>query len=289
MHSLKRYGRPNAPPRLLASLTLVALLFGASSVSAQDNTNANANANANANTNTNTNANRNVNENGNTNANGNSNANDNRNTNDNSNRDDSPAQLSGEARKNGLAKSSWFYAIVSLMFAVVLIPFAWIIWRSIKFSRGTYGPLGLPEGSLRAILAYMLVAFVGFYVLAGILSISDYKPPEFLLGIVATVIGFYFGSRSGEERGGAAAAKPGVVQGKVKDPAGAAVANATVELLQSGVSKDRKATDAQGVYTFGNVPPGVYQLQATAQGGQPGQPVTVTVKAGVTSSVDLTG
>ena len=120
------------------------------------------------------------------------------------------------------------------MFAIVLIPFAWTIMRAIHFSKSTFNsPLGLPEGSLRAMLAYILVTFLGFYVLATILSISEVKPPDFLLGIVATVIGFYFGSRSSETK--TAGTAEGSVEGSVVDNTGAAARGATVNLSRSGV------------------------------------------------------
>src|SRR5206468_4118593 len=102
-------------------------------------------------------------------------------------------------RKDNLAKAWWFVILVTLMFGALLFPFAMTITRAIRFSPSTFrSPLGLPEGSLRAMLAYTLVVFLGFYIYASILSFSDFPPPQFLIGIVATVIGFYFGSRTGE-------------------------------------------------------------------------------------------
>jgi len=190
-----------------------------------------------------------------------------------------------ECRRDELAKSYWFYFAVILMFALVLVPFAWTIIRAIRFSRATYGPLGLPEGSLRAMLAYTLVAFVGFYILASILSFSDFSPPQFLLGVVATVIGFYFGSRPGEDKG--AAAKAGIVQGNVTNNAGAAAAKATVDLSQSGVKKYTQTTDDKGNYKFDSVPAGEYEIQASAEGSQPSDQIKVTLKAGEMQSVNL--
>lgn len=52
-------------------------------------------------------------------------------------------------------------------------------------------PLGLPHGSVRAILALMVVgATVGAYALSG-------QVAEGLIGIAGMVIGYYFGTRSG--------------------------------------------------------------------------------------------
>jgi len=128
---------------------------------------------------------------------------------------------------------------------------------------------------------------VGFYILASILSFSDFKPPDFLLGVVATVIGFYFGSRSGEDKAAGALAKTGIVQGIVTDQNGAAVAKATVDLFQSGVKKDTETTDDKGNYKFDKVPAGDYEVQASAEGHEPSSLTKVALKAGATQSVNL--
>ena len=282
------------PKKLLSSsvckfsvLLILTLLLVNASVTNADNT---ANSNAD---NTNTNANRNGDTN---NSNTNTNQSNSGATGANNNvsgagasasPSPSPTPCSGvECRRDQLTKSTAFYATVVGIFAVVLLPFAYSIYRAIRYSRGTYGPLGLPEGSLRAILAYTLVAFVGFYILASILSFSEFDPPQFLLGVVATVIGFYFGSRPGEEKSGAPA-RPGTVQGKVTDATGAAAAKATVDLFQSGVKKETETTDDKGNYKFDKVAPGDYEVQASAATGQPSDLTKVTVKPGAGPSVDL--
>lgn len=266
--------------KLLVLLTLTLLLTNAYVVQAQDTT-ANTNVNA-SNTNANANANTSANGNQNANASGGATAS----PSPSPPPSQSPTPCSGEVcRQDELAKSYWFYLTVIALFAIVLVPFGVIIVRAIKFSRATYGPLGLPEGSLRAMLAYTLVAYIGFYVLASVLSFSEFKPPEFLIGIVATVIGFYFGSRSSEDKGGAP--KPGVVQGNVTDSQGAVAAKATVDLFQSGVKKDTETTDDKGNYKFDQVPAGEYEIQASAQGSQPSDLTKVTLKAGAAQSVNL--
>jgi hypothetical protein len=104
-----------------------------------------------------------------------------------------------------LLESNWYPLVISLLFAVLLLGFAATIARVILRSKSSFrSPLGLPEGSLRAMLAFLLVAFLGFYVYASVLSLSDFKLPDALLGIIATVIGFYFGSRSVEGAGAGA-------------------------------------------------------------------------------------
>jgi hypothetical protein len=171
------------------------------------------------------------------------------------------------------------------MFGLVLIPFAWTIVRAIRFSKSTFNsPLGLPEGSLRAMLAFTLVAFLGFYVLASILSMSELKPPDFLLGIVATVIGFYFGSRTGE---GGAAARNGSVEGSVVDKNGSPATGASVALSQSGVKKFTRTADVNGKYRFDSVPLGNYEIQASLSGHNPSDSKKVTVTAGDPQTVDL--
>ena len=173
------------------------------------------------------------------------------------------------------------------MFGFVLLPFAWTIMRAIRFSKHTFSsPLGLPEGSLRAMLAFMLVAYLGFYVLVSILSLSELKPPDFLLGIVATVIGFYFGSRQGEEKSGGAAATTGSVDGKVEDATGAPAVGATVEVSQPSGRKLTAIADAKGQYKLDKVPMGDYDIEASLTGHTSG-PQKVTVKAGAPQTVNL--
>src|SRR6185369_4622554 len=53
--------------------------------------------------------------------------------------------LNAEGRKNKLSDSGWYYFLITLMFAAVLIPFAMVITRAIRFSKATFNsPLGLP-------------------------------------------------------------------------------------------------------------------------------------------------
>ena len=57
------------------------------------------------------------------------------------------------------------------------------------------------------------------------------------------------------------------LQGSVKDPSGAVVAGAAVELSSPALIGGRKAnTDAAGVFRFGALPPGDYSLTVTATG-----------------------
>lgn len=229
---------------------------------ANPNVNAAGNGNASGSTtgNTTPSPNGNMGRNGNGNTTGNTTPSPDGNTNPDTN---SNSNIRAENRKDKLADSTWFYSLVTMLFIVVIAMFVSTIARVIMFSGSSYrSPLGLPDGSFRAILAYTLVTFLGFYILAGVLSLSDFKPPDFLLGIVATVIGFYFGSRTAEDRG-AGARTVGIVQGSVKDKTGTAAVGATVDLSQSGTKKFTQNTDLSGNFKFDNVPVGDYDIKAS--------------------------
>jgi hypothetical protein len=196
------------------------------------------------------------------------------------------AERAEDRRDKLVFESNWYYVLITGMFAVLLIPFGWTIVRVIRFSRSSFNsPLGLPVGSFRAILAYTLVTFLGFYILTSVLSVSYFSPPEFLLGIVATVVGFYFGSRSGEEAGGGA--QIGTVQGTVTKADGTPAVGAGVELSQTSGKKITQTADAQGKYEFDSVPVGDYNIQASLTGSMPSDPAKVKVTAGATQTINL--
>lgn len=296
MNAFHRFLYISSISKFFMLLTLILLLTNAAIVNAQNNANnangnvanSNVNSNANGNANQNTNGNTNARPNSNTDPNANGNTNVNNNTNQNNNNNGNKNYNSGEeGRRDKLSDSNWFYFIVTLMFLGLIAPFVWIIVRSIKFSGSTYrSTLGLPEGSFRAILAYTLVAFLGFYVLASILSLSYFNPPDFLLGIVATVIGFYFGSRTAEDRS-AGSRTVGIIQGSVKDKNGTAAVGATVDLSQSGAKKFTQNASTSGDFKFDNVPVGDYDIQASLAGHTPSDIVKVKVTTGATPPVNL--
>ena len=200
----------------------------------------------------------------------------------------STANTAGETRRDELSKSWWFIASVTAMFGAILIPFGMTIVRAIRFSKSTFNsPLGLPEGSLRAMLAYMLVTFLGLYVYASILSLTDVKLPDALLGIVATVIGFYFGSRSGETASSSIPKTTGSVEGTVLDQNNSPAMGAQVDLLQSGVKKFTQTADQNGKYRLDNVPIGNYDILASRSDHTPSAPAKVNVTAGSTQTANL--
>ena len=63
------------------------------------------------------------------------------------------------------------------------------------------------------------------------------------------------------------AAGTATINGVVKDPTGAAIPNARVELTNVGTSVVRTTTtNSDGAYAFPSVVPGVYTMQASATG-----------------------
>ncbi len=90
--------------------------------------------------------------------------------------------------------------------------------------------------------------------------------------------------------GGSALAQfdSGAVLGSIKDPSGAAVASADVQLLSvaQGTAVTRK-TDASGDYEFDSVQPGEYKLSATALGFQLSTTDPFRVNVGARQRVDL--
>lgn len=65
-------------------------------------------------------------------------------------------------------------------------------------------PLNLPQGTVRAIVTLLVVFaylfFVGFSIYAKVVMKVEFDMPVYLVGIVGTVIGYYFGTRATEEK-----------------------------------------------------------------------------------------
>ena len=78
------------------------------------------------------------------------------------------------------------------------------------------------------------------------------------------------------------------VTGTVKDPSGAAIPNAQVQLtnVNTGVVRTT-ATNTVGIYVFPNVVPGIYGMQASANGFATVSQPPVTLQVGQTASFDF--
>lgn len=190
--------------------------------------------------------------------------------------------------KTKLVESTWYQLVVSVIFGGLLVGFAATIMRVILRSKSSFrSPLGLPDGSLRAVLAFLLVAFLGFYVYASVLSLTPFNVPESLLGIIGTVIGFYFGSRSTDAAGTTTTGRTGSVEGVVLDSSGSPAVGATIELSQGSTRKFTQTADLNGKYDFDNVPIGDYDIQASKSGSTPSDTAKVKVAAGGTQTVNL--
>ncbi len=78
------------------------------------------------------------------------------------------------------------------------------------------------------------------------------------------------------------------VSGVVKDPSGAAIANAKVELTNVNTGVVRKTTTTtDGIYNFPSVVPGVYSMQTTAAGFAAVSQPAVTLQVGQTATFDF--
>lgn len=78
------------------------------------------------------------------------------------------------------------------------------------------------------------------------------------------------------------------VNGVVKDPSDAAIANAQIELknIETGVVR-KTATNADGIYDFPSVVPGTYSMQASATGFSTVSQPPVTLEVGQTATFDF--
>ena len=189
-------------------------------------------------------------------------------------------------RIDDTVKSTWYRGVMAILFAALLLPFSYTLVRVIRFSRSSFrNPLGFPVGSFRAILAYTLVAYLGFYILTSILTASSFEPPDSLLGIVATVVGFYFGTRSTEE---GIPGDSGIVRGIVRlgtNPA----RGATVKFKrEDGTEPYIRITDVDGHFVVIGVKPGKYKVRAETTGSLPSDAVDVTVTEGSDQEIAIT-
>ncbi len=81
----------------------------------------------------------------------------------------------------------------------------------------------------------------------------------------------------------------GDISGTVTDPSGAAVPGASVTLLNLSTNTTQKtATNVQGVYRFGFLPPGRYTVTVNVSGFQPQQQAGLLVVAGQPTAANVT-
>ena len=82
----------------------------------------------------------------------------------------------------------------------------------------------------------------------------------------------------------------GEINGTILDPTGAAVADASVRLINQGTRIDKQvASNASGLFLFVNVQPGTYILAVTKDGFRKTQtpPFDVVVNQSVSQSISL--
>jgi outer membrane receptor protein involved in Fe transport len=83
--------------------------------------------------------------------------------------------------------------------------------------------------------------------------------------------------------------RSGAIEGAVKDASGAVLPGATVEARSpSLVGVQTAVTDAQGIYRFPALTPGVYEITATLQGFGPAKVESVRLSLGQVLRIDLT-
>src|SRR5438270_13232425 len=77
------------------------------------------------------------------------------------------------------------------------------------------------------------------------------------------------------------------IRGRILDPLGAHIPNATVELLADGKQIKQTTTDADGMYRFEAIDSGRYTIRATAAGFRQGDSAAVVVHQSGDTTVDL--
>jgi hypothetical protein len=78
----------------------------------------------------------------------------------------------------------------------------------------------------------------------------------------------------------------GVLQGRVVDASGAAVANATVKISSDSINRET-TTDSDGRFVFANLQPGSYELSVDAPGFKKATLSNIVVSSGSVASVDV--
>jgi hypothetical protein len=123
--------------------------------------------------------------------------------------------LWGESILNNLKGFQLNQALAALVALVIVASvFIWLSYMGTKRTNPRWfsNPLGMPNGSVRAIIALLFVITLLLAAYPSSLDHSDPQknnatnpaspnaPPQWLLGILGTIIGFYFGERASDNR-----------------------------------------------------------------------------------------
>jgi len=80
----------------------------------------------------------------------------------------------------------------------------------------------------------------------------------------------------------------GVIEGLVRDPAGLAVRDSAIRVVEGGTGAARSAaTDERGRFVVGGLPPGAYRVSVTAAGFRPVEQSTVALSGGRTMRLEF--
>jgi hypothetical protein len=225
--------------------------------------------------------------------------------------DGGASSISGTKNVNNTSPASGSgIALISLIGIFVICSgiIVFLLYITNKSDKDEQQALGLPSGSVRAIIAILLVVF--FMLLAVIFYFDSdtnvhntdlSKQIITILGTLVTAVSsFYFGSKAGEQaqstlqnalqNQGAQGQQVKVtvsldpsVTGPVEAAAAAALNSTQVQIVQSGTTNVIKgshlATDPNGTFTFTGVLAGSYTLSGSLQ----------VTPAGATANVTLTG
>src|SRR5258708_29079808 len=77
------------------------------------------------------------------------------------------------------------------------------------------------------------------------------------------------------------------IQGTVKDPSGAILSKATVEVTSPALIGTKRSDTDQGYYRFVNLPPGSYTLTVTASGFRTYKQANINLEVGHVPSLDV--
>jgi len=85
-----------------------------------------------------------------------------------------------------------FVLIGAILFALWVTSIYFVVTGKLKAHEWWSRSLGLPRGSVRAIIALLFLFIITYCILTG--TKLPETIPEWFIGILGTIIGFYFGS-----------------------------------------------------------------------------------------------